>query len=151
MAVLVFLVGCGIQPSGVTDAGAAPTGVASGKTLYFIDEEGELLPQLRETGRLGTVSDSVSLLLRGPGDSEVRTEIASVQVTTVEVTEEPGVIRLRMPLDIEDVTPLGIDQIVCTALGSHVQNGGSTRTEARVRFIQDTPESERSRTCPLYE
>ncbi|WP_223809317.1 hypothetical protein [Nocardiopsis listeri] len=151
---LVFLVavaGCGVGPSGVFDAGEAPTGVAPGTTLYFVDDNDELRPQFRRTERLGTVSDAVSLLLTGPGDSEVRTEIAPTSVTSVEVTTHPETIELRVPLDIDDVTPVGIDQIVCTARTSHVQNGGSERTRIRIRFVQFTPESEIRRTCPLYE
>lgn len=147
---LAAVMGCGVRPSGVSDAGEAPTGVAPGMTLYFVDEDG-LRPQFRRTERLGTVSDAVSLLLSGPGDSEVRTEIAPTPVTSVEVTTHPETIELRVPLDIEDVTPLGIDQIVCTARTSHVQNGGSERTRVRIHFVQFTPESEVRRTCPLYE
>lgn len=148
---LVAVVGCGVRPSGVSDAGEAPTGVAPGVTLYFVDDNDELRPQFRRTERLGTVSDAVSLLLSGPGDSEVRTEIASTSVTNVEVTTHSEAIELRVPLDIGDVTPMGIDQIVCTARTSHVQNGGSERTRVRIRFVQSTPESEVRRTCPLYE
>lgn len=151
LAALIALVGCGIKPSGVTDAGEAPTGVAPGMTLYFVDEDDELQPQLRRTQRLGTVSDAVSLLLIGPGGSGMRTGIASTQVTSVEVTMNPGVIELRVPLAADEVTPVGIDQIVCTVQSSHVQNGGSDQTGVRIQFTQPAPESEELRTCPLYE
>ena len=151
LVLLIAVVGCGVRPSGVSDAGEAPTGVAPGTTLYFVDENDELQPQLRRNERLGTVSDAVSLLLSGPGDSEVRTEIAPTQVTKVQVTTHPEVIELRVPLDIDDVTSVGIDQIVCTARTSHVQNGGSERTRVRISFVQFTPESDVRRTCPLYE
>jgi hypothetical protein len=146
---VLLLAGCGIQPSGVTDGGEAPTGVAPGTTLYFVDAHDRLTPQLRRTDRLGTISEAMSLLLLGPGDSDVRTEIASITTTQVVVTSTPGVIQLVVPLAIREVTQLGIDQIVCTALGVHVQGGGSGRTKVQVIFTLPTPESDKQRTCPL--
>ncbi|MEU8349239.1 hypothetical protein [Streptomyces sp. NPDC048845] len=148
-AAAVLLAGCGVQPSGVTGGGEAPTGVAPGVTLYFVDAGGELRPQLRPTGRLGTVSDAVQLLLTGLGDSDLRTEIAPTTTPRVVVTSTPDVLRIEVPLTIDDVTPLGIDQIVCTALGVHVQGGGSRDTRAQVRFTLPTPESEKHRRCPV--
>jgi hypothetical protein len=133
----------------VTDAGEAPTGVAPGVTLYVVDKQGALRPQMRKTDRLGTISEALSLLLSGPGDSDARTEIAATPTTRVVVTIVPGVIQLTVPLTIDDVTPLGIDQIVCTTLGVHTQSGGSRNTKVQIRFVQPTPESDERRTCPL--
>ncbi|MCT2583499.1 GerMN domain-containing protein [Actinophytocola gossypii] len=148
--VLVLLAGCGVQPSGLADAGDAPTGVAPGVTLYFVDPDGRLVPQLRPTDRLGTVTEATSLLLTGVGsDSELHSEIAAGAPPRVVVTTEPGVIHLMVPLTIHDVTPLGIDQLVCTALGAHVQGGGSRSTRVRIDFVQPTRESDVRRTCPL--
>lgn len=147
--VLVLVAGCGVRPSGVTDAGAAPAGVAPGVTLYFVDAQDRLRPQLRESGRLGTISEALALLLTGPGDSGLRTEITSEETTRVGVTTAPDVIRLRVPLATYEVTPLGIDQIVCTALAVHVQAGGSRTTKVRVDFTIGPPGSDKPRTCPL--
>ncbi|GAA4865980.1 hypothetical protein [Saccharopolyspora rosea] len=146
---LALLAGCGVQPSGVTDGGEAPTGVAPGVTLYFVNARGELRPDLRRTERLGTISDSLSLLLLGPGASGLHTEIAPSEPPRVIVVTTPGVIRLGVPFTADEVTPLGIDQLVCTALGVHVQSGGSRRTRVQVSFVQPTPESDELRTCPL--
>jgi hypothetical protein len=144
---LLLLAGCGVEPSGVTDGGEAPTGVAPGVTLYFVDEHDQLRPQLRETRRLGTIAEAISLLLTGPSDSGVRTEIAPAEVTRVQVdTTTPGLIRLQVPLADYEVTPLGIDQIVCTALGVHVQSGGARDTEVQVAL---TSGAEEPRTCPV--
>ncbi|MCO5971923.1 hypothetical protein [Actinoallomurus soli] len=149
-AVMVLLLGaCGVRPSGPADAGRAPTGVAPGVTLYFVDGHERLRPQLRRTGRLGTIPEALSLLLFGPGESGLHTEIASSSTMTVVVSTGPALIRLMVPLTIRDVTPLGIDQIVCTVLGVHVQGGGSRNTKVQVRFTLPTPESDRLRTCPL--
>lgn len=151
VAVLALLTGCAPGPSTVTDGGTAPTGVAPGVTLYFHDEQGELHPQLRETGRLGTISEAMSLLLAGPGNSGLRTGIEDVGPERMGVTVKSDRIELRTPLSVDEVTPVGIDQIVCTALGVHVQSGGSTRTEVRVGFTLPTPESEEHRSCPLID
>lgn len=147
--VVALLAGCGVQPSGVTDEGEAPTGVAPGVTLYFVDADGRLRPQPRRTDRLGTIVEAMALLLTGLRDSDLHTEIAPAGTTQVVVTTTPAVIRLMVPLTVQDVTPLGIDQLVCTALGVHVQGGGSRSTKVRVQFVQPTRESDRLRTCPL--
>ncbi|PRX97991.1 hypothetical protein [Allonocardiopsis opalescens] len=151
---LLALTGCGIQPSEVTDAGEPPTGVAPGVTLYFVDRRGELRPQPRETGRLGTIPDALTLLLLGPGgfapgDSALRTEIPPVEHTRVEVTVDDGTIELRVPLAEHELSPLGIDQLVCTALDVHVRSGGSPATTVRILFTVPAPGSDRPRTCPL--
>lgn len=148
---VLLAAGCGLRPTGPTDEGRAPTGVASGVTLYFIGGDGELRPDFRGTGRLGTVSDAVSLLITGPGrDSGLRTGIAPVSTTRVTVTTGPDVLTVLVPLAIDEVTPQGIDQIVCTALGVHVQSGGAQDTEVRVGFTTAGRESEELRTCPLF-
>ncbi len=150
LAATVFLLaGCGVQPSGVTDGGEAPTGVAPGITLYLVDAHGQLRPDPRPTGHLGSISDALALLLSVPGGSDPHTEIAPTPVTRVSVTPTTGALQLSVPLTIHDVTPLGIDQIVCTALGAHVQAGGDRSTKVQVRFVQPTPESDKLRTCPL--
>lgn len=149
VAVVLLLGSCGVRPSGVTDGGRAPTGVARGVTLYFVDAHERLRPELRRTDHLGTVPEAVSLLLSGTGDSDLHTEIAPVSAPRVLVTTGPGLIRLMTPLAFHEVTPLGIDQLVCTALGVHVQSGGSRTTKVQVRFTLATPESEKRRTCPL--
>lgn len=145
--VLLLLAGCGVQPSGVTAGGEAPTGVAPGVTLYFVDEHDRLRPQLRGTGRLGTIGEAISLLLTGPSDSDLRTEIGPAEVTRVTVdTATPGLIRLQVPLADYEVTPLGMDQIVCTALGVHVQSGGARTTRVQVTLTSGQDEL---RSCPL--
>ncbi|MFD8491786.1 hypothetical protein [Amycolatopsis sp. NPDC059657] len=149
LLVVLLLAGCGVEPSGPDAGGEAPTGLAPGVTLYFVDAQRHLQPDLRKSGSLGTIAEATSLLLTGPGDSDLHTEIASTTRATVGVTTEPGVIRLLVPLTVHDFTPLGIDQLVCTALGVHVQSGGSRATKVRVRFTLPTPESDRLRTCPL--
>ncbi|MBM6406113.1 hypothetical protein JQN72_17915 [Phycicoccus sp. CSK15P-2] len=145
----LLLAGCSIPSTGVTGAGQAPTGVAPGPTLYFLDDDGDLQPRVRETGSLGTVADAVQLLLVGPGGSGSRTGIAETSVTRVVVTTSPERVTLRVPLAPTDVTAAGVDQIVCTAWASHVQHGGSPRATVVIDFTIPTARSARPRTCPL--
>ena len=150
-ALALLLAGCGVQPTDAEDAGEAPTGVAPGPTLYFVDGDGALVADVRELGHLGTVDDAVSLLLKGPGGSSLGTQIEDGDMTSVEVAEADGVIYLRVPLAIYEVTATGIDQIVCTALAAHVQSGGEAGAQVRVSFTIDDGESDELRTCPLLD
>ncbi len=65
------------------------------------------------------------------------------------MTTAPTLIQLQVPLTIHDVTALGIDQIVCTALAGYVQGGGPRTAKVQVMFTEPTPESDKQRTCPL--
>ncbi|GAB2506420.1 hypothetical protein [Nocardiopsis aegyptia] len=143
--------GCGSATSEVVGGGPAPTGVAPGVTLYFIDGQGDLRPQLRDTGRLGTIPEAMSLLLAGPGGSGLRTGIESSGTQRMTVTVKEDVIELMTPLSADEVSPAGIDQIVCTALATYVQSGGSPDTGVRVRLTLPTPESDEVRSCPVLD
>lgn len=150
-AAALLLTGCGVGPTGVTDGGDPPTGVASGPTLYFVDSAGALQPDSRTTGRSGTVADALALLLMGPGGSELTTEIEPVDVTLVQVTVDDDVITLLLPIAQDEATAVGVDQIVCTAIAAHVQGGGSKRATVRLIFTIADPgtEPEAPRRCPL--
>ncbi len=152
MLLALLVASCGIQPSGVTDVGRAPTGVAPGVTLYFVDARDRLRPQRRETQHLGTISEALALLFTGPGTSGLRTRIVSGEGTPRVIVETaPDLIQLRVPLAAYEVTPAGIDQIVCTALGGWVQSGGSKSTKVRVSFTIAPSGADRLRTCPLIK
>lgn len=153
IAVVLLLAGCGVRPSGVTDGGEAPTGVAPGVTLYFVDAHGDLRPQLRPTRRLGSISEALALLLDDDrySGSGLHSEIGPSAVTRVPVSTTPGLIHLELPITIHDVTPLGIEQIVCTTLAVEVQGGGPRSMKVQLDFTLPTRESDRVRTCPLIK
>lgn len=69
----------------------------------------------------------------------------------VTVTTELELIQLNLPLTRREVSPLGIDQIVCTALGVHVQGGGARTAKVRLGFTIGTTEADASRTCLLIK
>lgn len=145
----VLAAGCGVQPSGLEEGPVAPTGLAPGRTLYFLDGEDQLVAQQRQTGRLGTVAETVSLLLTGPGNSEVSTGIAPATNTHTDVTITANTIVVRVPLASDEVTPDGADQIVCTTVASHVQAGGPAETNVRILFTDLTSGAGGPRTCPI--
>lgn len=147
--VTAVLTGCALQPTGVVEERAAPTGVAPGVTLYFLDADGRLEPQVRETGSLGTVGDAVSLLLDGPGGSGAATGIADVQVTRVGVVVDGDEVHLRLPLSSAEVAPAGLDQIACTALAAHVQAGGSAAAVVHLDLTVPGDGTAGARTCPV--
>lgn len=149
VASAVLLAGCTLQPTAVSTGSSAPTGIASGPTLYFVDAAGQLTADERDVGRLGSVSDALALLLTGPGASELHTEIAAVDIVRVEVTNSEGLVEIRLPLAENEVTQLGIDQIVCTAIASEVQRGGSIQTRVRLVFTIAEAGADVERTCPL--
>ncbi len=149
MTLVLLLAACGIQPTGADDAGQAPTGISSGTTVYFLDSHQDLHAEVLETGRLGTVSDAMTLLLQGPGGSGLSTGIAATDVTRVEATVSDSTILLKVPLAASEVSRRGIDQMVCTALASQVQSGGSPRTTVRIGFTIPSAGSDRPRTCPV--
>ncbi|MFD5243584.1 hypothetical protein ACFWIW_03545 [Amycolatopsis sp. NPDC058340] len=152
LAVCLLLTGCGVSPDGPTPGGDAPTGVAPGVTLYFVDAQQRLRPDERKSGRLGSIADALALLFSGaaPGQG-LHTEIALSALPRVTVTTELELIQLTLPLARREVSPLGIDQIVCTALGVHVQGGGARTAKVRLGFTIGTTEADASRTCPLIK
>ncbi|GAA2045284.1 hypothetical protein GCM10009757_11720 [Streptomyces cheonanensis] len=143
---VMMLGGCGLQPSGVEEGPEAPTGLAPGVTLYFLDDDENLIPQQRETGQLGSISDAVGLLLTGPGNSGLSTGIDETTVTRVVTSERSEVIELRLPLARHQVEDAGVDQIVCTTAATHVQVGGSPEIPVQLRF---TDISEEPAVCPV--
>ncbi|MFD5094833.1 hypothetical protein ACFWMR_29825 [Amycolatopsis thailandensis] len=77
-----------------------------------------------------------------------------VMITTLDGTRTPlgiEVYSAHLSQARREVSPLGIDQIVCTALGVHVQGGGARTAKVRLGFTIGTTEADASRTCPLIE
>ncbi|MCW4457851.1 hypothetical protein [Microbacterium sp. MPKO10] len=145
-SIALALSGCGLGPSGVEQGAAAPTGVSAGMTLYFYDSSGTLTAQQRDTGRLGSVQDAIALLLTGPGSSGLTTALTPTTVTRTEVRLSGDQMSIVVPLTATEATDVGTDQIVCTALASHIQSGGSPDTTVTVHF---TVGSDTTRTCPV--
>ena len=141
--------GCSVGTTEIVGGGQAPTGVAPGPTLFFLDHDGDLTPQRRNTGRLGTVADAVSLLLTGPGDSDLSTDLPETDVTRVEAAVVGDVIDLTVPVSADDAGARGADQIACTAITAFVLAVGAPTATVRIGFTIGDARSHRARDCPV--
>lgn len=144
----LVLAGCGVQPSSVMDGGHAPTGVASGTPVYYVNLQGELVVQ-RTGQELGTIGQALKLLFGvEPGDG-LRSYVPTSPVTLAfPITRTRDVITIMLPLARVQVRrEIGIDQIVCTVLAVHQQAGGSASTTVRLSFTHG-PDT-RLRHCPV--
>ncbi|WP_083917913.1 hypothetical protein [Nocardiopsis xinjiangensis] len=143
---VIMLSGCGVRASDVEEGPEAPTGLAPGVTLYFLDDAEHLIPRQRESGHLGSISDAVGLLLAGPGGSGLSTGIDETTVTRVGTSVRSEVVELHLPLPRDQVESTGADQIVCTAAATHIQAGGSPDVQIQLRF---TDVIEEPSSCPV--
>jgi hypothetical protein len=107
LALLVFLTGCGVQPSGVI-TGAPTTGVV----LYFV-RSGALTPVLRPTGHQVFPSGTLTLLAQGPTFAEradgYQSEVPNVPITLTGTT-------VTLP-DVTGLSTVAVEQIACTVPG----------------------------------
>ncbi|WP_298325928.1 hypothetical protein [Haloactinopolyspora sp.] len=149
-AIAVVAGGCGVEPSDVEDGGEAPTGLAEGTTLYFVDAEGQLQPSIRETGRLGSIGGAVQLLISGISRTEQAAGLHSdvPVVTTGPVVEDAGnYVTIRLPYASAETTRTGIDQVICTAAAVVASSGRPTDSvEISVRL---TSGEDFDHACPV--
>ncbi|GAA5095085.1 hypothetical protein [Nocardia iowensis] len=148
IAAVLALAGCGVSPSGVRVGGQAPTGVAPGVYLYFLDAHNELRPELYRTQRLGTVASALDLLLRAGPPTALRSDLPVIQSSGPVVDMANSTMTIRVPLDRDEIGPRGVDQIICTALGVTRQSGDDRTTEVVVSFTI-APATE-PRRCPQH-
>ncbi|GAB3488699.1 hypothetical protein [Amycolatopsis cihanbeyliensis] len=148
LAAGLMLTGCGIEPTGPLDGGDAPTGVAPGPTLYFVDARGNLVPSVTPSERLGEVTNAVDLLLRvGDQNREgLHSDLPTVDSLGPQVTIANTTITVDLPLARSELGPRGVDQVSCTALGVRRQSGDSRVTHVVVNFT--VGRRTEPRTCP---
>ncbi|GAA4535280.1 hypothetical protein [Amycolatopsis samaneae] len=148
---MATLTACGVEPSGVLHGGEAPTGVSPTTTLYYLGDQGNLVPDVRRTERLGTVTDALALLMRSSQNTERGLHSAfntrSADGHSPQVTESDELITVVLPLASYEIGSLGVDQFVCTALGVHRQAGRPA--DAKVVVTLTTGERLGPRTCPV--
>ncbi|MGI5189446.1 hypothetical protein ACQEVI_15000 [Promicromonospora sp. CA-289599] len=116
LAAALVTSGCGVGTSGVEDGGEAPTGLAVGPTLYFVDDDGGLRPDVRETGRLGTVVSAIQLLMADadPTEEGLHSEIPPTSTRTM-VEDAGDYVTIYLPLSSTEISDVGVDQVICTA------------------------------------
>ena len=140
--------GCGVGPSGVEDGGEAPTGLAEGPTLYFVDGDGRLRPDVRSTGRLGTVLGAVQLLVADadPTAEGLHNEVPTTATRTV-VEDAGDYVTIYLPLRRAEISDVGMDQIICTAAAVVAASG---RDVAEVTImVRPTHGAVADHPCPV--
>ena len=148
LAVATLVSGCGVGPSGVEDGGEAPTGLAEGPTLYFVDADGRLRPNARDTGRLGTVQGAVQLLMADadPTAEGLHSEVPPTSIRTV-VEDAGDYVTIYLPLRSAEISAVGVDQIICTA-AAVVAASGRQASDVTIS-VRPTHGPVATRPCPV--
>lgn len=115
-----LLAGCGIQPTGVVDAGEPAEGVPAGGVVYLLGPDGQLLPVQRAGLSTGGPREAVESLLAGPDDAEraagYRTALPDGVTVLGEASVGPG-IALTFSADPNEFAELALTQLGCTISG----------------------------------
>jgi hypothetical protein len=148
LAVALLTSGCGVGPSGVEDGGEAPTGVAEGPTLYFVDDDGGLRPDVRDSGRLGTVAGAIQLLMADadPTAEGLHSEIPPTGTRTM-VEDAGDYVTIYLPLADAEISDVGVDQVICTATAV-VAASGREVTDVAIS-VRPTHGDVVTRPCPV--
>lgn len=120
LAVVVLASGCGVRPSGVIPGENAPSGPPKGNigntaTVYFV-LNGRVVPVVR-TGVGDVAADRVRALEQGPDEDER----AAGYTTELPPSFEPiaiGVSDAAIGVDVRDLSPNAVAQLVCTVIGA---------------------------------
>jgi hypothetical protein len=120
---LVALAGCGVQPSDAIEAGDPPSGSVAPTTtitLYLV-KNGRLSAVTRRPGpgsRPLFPADTLALLAAGPSAREQAngfTTDVPPGAGPFSVTAEPGHLVVTLSTPASELSPLAVEQIVCTA------------------------------------
>ncbi|MER5969698.1 hypothetical protein ABT112_08165 [Streptomyces sp. NPDC002055] len=113
---LLVLAGCGIQPTGVIDAGEPATGLTRGMRVYFASDQG-LRGVPRPETELRSVGDPLKLLAAGPTEEEQRTGLTNLvpRDLAYSATADGGRVVLSLA-ETEEIDPksMGTGQLVCS-------------------------------------
>ncbi|MEU3961268.1 hypothetical protein AB0F42_15785 [Streptomyces buecherae] len=130
LGLVLGLAGCGVQPTGVVDAGEPASGLTRGMRLYYAAEGGlRAVPLLdREVTELNSV---IKLLAQGPPLAEQRDGLTSlVQLSGASATGSGSRVTVRYegpyPADGRD---LGTGQLVCTMARAQAVLDPEVRTD----------------------
>ncbi|MFB9926783.1 hypothetical protein ACFORO_07830 [Amycolatopsis halotolerans] len=128
IAVLVLTVSCGVRPSGVITGENAPSGPPNGNLghaamVYFV-LNGNVVPVVR-SGVGDVAADRVRVLEQGPDEGER----AGGYTTELPPSFEPiaiGVSDAAIGVNVRELTPNAVSQIICTVL--EAGGGGASGT-----------------------
>jgi hypothetical protein len=128
LAALLAVTACGVQPTGVVDAGEAPSipntqgnpvgsPALTALTLYFV-YDGQLHGVARTQQQPVSMSAAIGELLRGPTEGEqAKGLVTLLPLTTAPVTVTlGGTVTVDVPFPVGDLPPLAVSQLVCTTI-----------------------------------
>ncbi|MEV0087347.1 hypothetical protein [Saccharopolyspora sp. NPDC050642] len=165
LAGISLVAGCGgAATNEVSDAGDPPSGIAIGPTLYYLEGDA-LRPVIVRTGgdvdgvpygKLGDVRGAVQYLMLGAGLSGfeetkgLRTEVPKLGAALVDVNVIVTDHLITVVLPSYDLSPLAVDQVVCTALAVDAARGGTMREKTVDILLHKGITGDRiaDRTCP---
>lgn len=121
-AACVLLAGCGIPATGVVEAGEPAVGVHRQAELYFLQrgQQDTLAVVSRRLSTGGGVEDSLQLLFKGlsPEESKVLGLMTRVPPVPMKVGYVGRDVTVHVGMPAGWLGPLGVDQIVCTAMAA---------------------------------
>lgn len=133
--------GCGIPTTGVVEAGEPASGIRSVTTLYFVLPNDALAVRRIETGGLNGVGPSVALLLKGLGPGDAKTMGLSTRLPLP--TQAPDIRTAAGRVDVDlhaaapRLSPVAVDQVVCTAAAAYREAGDAGTGPVRVTVALD--------------
>jgi hypothetical protein len=141
--VALTVAACGVRPSGVIPGAAAPAGPANGAALYLVSN-GQLIRVLRPLASELSPVDTIRLLAGGPDASERELGYTSEVPPGILVRDQLGapsdVFAITLSVNVNALSALAVDQIVCTARDSYSTRGPITlRGQGSERGPQSCP------------
>ncbi|MFJ5973958.1 hypothetical protein [Streptomyces sp. NPDC093060] len=136
-----LLTGCGVQQTGVVEAGGSATVAVSaspgrrGLLLYFLSSDDRVTPVFRMLSN-GDEADAhpppvsraktLAVLFAGPRDNEIaaglHTELPRTQ-GSLQVDATDAGVTIHLPIAVRTLKPAAVQQIVCTA--AYAEGGGA--------------------------
>jgi hypothetical protein len=118
----LLLAGCGIPATGVVEAGEPAVGVHREVKLYFVRgrDPDALAVVSRRLEAASGFEDSLALLFKGlsPAESKVLDLTTRVPMAPVKVGYADGRVTVYVGVPDGRLSPVAVDQIVCTALAA---------------------------------
>ena len=145
-----LLAGCGVQPTGVVNAGDAPRGIRGFGRLYFV-RDATVLPVLRQLPREpATINELLTLLAAGPSSGEqaagLRTKVPPGLKPLGSFATGSGLVILADApgLDRSDVA---LQQISCTLAGG-LTGGDRAKLRGEIQMSVGVPPPITLERCP---
>lgn len=130
---VLVVAACGVRPTAVISGGDAPSGLATGAVVFFLSDD-QLAPTTRENG---SPDEVLALLAAGPNEVEraqgLRTELPAEITLRTDRSPTPTIVATVNP---QTLTPLAVDQIVCTAAATELGTAGGITITGRGATLQ---------------